>query len=179
MEHCCSVSRRSLYQLFAQKLYASPIPSGLSESERDIYRVMLEEQALPIEEHAFKTLEFAHKKARELGIQNNWTNAFYMYSKDMTPQLTPSHLRVFEHQGYRIRRMFFGRSLRTLLGRVLTRVGHRSVDAMLSASAQLIDRAGRGRIEHRRQILDNVGTQLHITSSSIAWCRGRSACHSS
>ena len=50
---------------------------------------MLEEQALPIEEHAFKTLEFAHKKARELGIQNNWTKRILHVLQGYDPAAYP------------------------------------------------------------------------------------------
>ncbi|MEE2757523.1 MAG: tetratricopeptide repeat protein [Myxococcota bacterium] len=62
-----------IYQLFAEDLYDAPIPDTLSEEEQDVYRTMLEDQAIPIEDSAVAKYVFAIKKARELKIVNDWT----------------------------------------------------------------------------------------------------------
>ncbi|MBV69853.1 MAG: hypothetical protein CMH52_00765 [Myxococcales bacterium] len=62
-----------IYQLFAEAFYNAPIPDTLSEEEQDVYRTMLEDQAMPVEDKAVTKYKFAIKKARELKIVNEWT----------------------------------------------------------------------------------------------------------
>ena len=62
-----------LYQLFAEDLYDAPVPETLTDEEQDVYRTMLEDQAIPIEDNAVKKFEFAIGKAREYKIVNEWT----------------------------------------------------------------------------------------------------------
>lgn len=62
-----------LYQVFAQALYAAPVPPGMSEEEEEVYRTQLEDVAVPIEDEAVKNFQFAYEKAREFRVTNEWT----------------------------------------------------------------------------------------------------------
>ena len=62
-----------LYQVFAQALYAAPVPPGMSEEEEESYRTQLEDVAVPIEDEAVKNFQFAYEKAREFRVTNEWT----------------------------------------------------------------------------------------------------------
>lgn len=99
-----------IYQLFAEALYDAPIPESFNEEEEDVYRTMLEDTALPIEDEAVKRFEQAYEKAREFRITNEWTKriltslnkykpADYPLFKEerrvrVVQQLTPPGLRV-------------------------------------------------------------------------------------
>jgi TolA-binding protein len=61
------------YELFAKALNDAPLPEGLNEEEQQVYRDQLSMFVVPIEERALEAYEGGYKKARELGIYNQWT----------------------------------------------------------------------------------------------------------
>ncbi len=61
------------YELFAKALAEAPLPPGLNEEEQQVYRDELAMFVVPIEERALEAYEGGYKKARELGIYNQWT----------------------------------------------------------------------------------------------------------
>lgn len=61
------------YELFAKALGEAPLPPGLSEDEQQVYRDELAMFVIPIEERALQAYEGGYKRARELGIYNQWT----------------------------------------------------------------------------------------------------------
>ncbi|MBM4318674.1 MAG: tetratricopeptide repeat protein, partial [Deltaproteobacteria bacterium] len=65
----------TLFQRFADKLYATPIPTAIADDEEAAaeYRVQLEDVAVPIEDEAVKRFEKALEVARENKIVNEWT----------------------------------------------------------------------------------------------------------
>ena len=65
----------TLFQKFAEKLYAAPIPAAIAGDQEaaEMYRVELEDVAVPIEDEAVKRFEKALEGARESKIVNEWT----------------------------------------------------------------------------------------------------------
>jgi TolA-binding protein len=63
----------SSYEKFAKALNDAPLPEGLSEREQQVYRDELASFVVPIEERALEAYAGGYKKARELGIYNQWT----------------------------------------------------------------------------------------------------------
>ncbi len=61
------------YEQFAQALREAPVPSGLSESEKDAYQQQIDTFVVPIEERSLDAYENGWKKATDLGIYNQWT----------------------------------------------------------------------------------------------------------
>jgi TolA-binding protein len=61
------------YERFAKALNDAPLPEGLSEQEQQVYRDELASFVVPIEERALDAYAGGYKKARELGIYNQWT----------------------------------------------------------------------------------------------------------
>ncbi len=61
------------YELFAKALNDAPLPEGLNEEEQQVYRDQLSMFVVPIEERALEAYEGGYRKARELGIYNQWT----------------------------------------------------------------------------------------------------------
>jgi TolA-binding protein len=61
------------YERFAKALNDAPLPEGLSEQEQQVYRDELASFVVPIEERALEAYAGGYKKARELGIYNQWT----------------------------------------------------------------------------------------------------------
>jgi TolA-binding protein len=61
------------YELFAKALNDAPMPEGLNEEEQQVYRDQLSMFVVPIEERALEAYEGGYRKARELGIYNQWT----------------------------------------------------------------------------------------------------------
>ncbi|HEY6880868.1 MAG TPA: tetratricopeptide repeat protein, partial [Polyangiales bacterium] len=62
------------YESFAKALNDAPLPEGLSEQEQQVYRDELASFVVPIEERALEAYAGGYKKARELGIYNQWTS---------------------------------------------------------------------------------------------------------
>ncbi len=64
-----------ILQLFAAKLYEAPIPGALANDPEtaDIYRMELEDLALPIEDQAMAMFEKTLDVARESRVVNEWT----------------------------------------------------------------------------------------------------------
>jgi cellulose synthase operon protein C len=62
------------YERFAKALNDAPMPEGLSEAEQQVYRDELASFVVPIEERALEAYAGGYKKARELGIYNQWTS---------------------------------------------------------------------------------------------------------
>jgi hypothetical protein len=58
---------------FAKMLTDAPMPKGLDADQQDMYRALLEEEALKYEDPAISALEAALAKSFELGIYNEWT----------------------------------------------------------------------------------------------------------
>ena len=77
-------------QLFADALAEAPVPESLNEEQQDMYRVKLEEEAGPIEDEAVKKFVFAHDKAREFRMTNEWTKrvreSLYKYRPSEYPR---------------------------------------------------------------------------------------------
>lgn len=63
----------NLYDEFAKTLYDTPVPDTLSEDEQEIYRVELEDIGVRYEDTAVQRYQTAVEKARELKVQNEWT----------------------------------------------------------------------------------------------------------
>ncbi|MDY0060839.1 MAG: tetratricopeptide repeat protein [Myxococcota bacterium] len=65
----------SLFQKFAEKLYAAPVPAAIASDDEaaEEFRVQLEDVAVPIEDEAVKRFEKAVEVARENRIVNEWT----------------------------------------------------------------------------------------------------------
>ncbi|HEX5656224.1 MAG TPA: tetratricopeptide repeat protein [Polyangiales bacterium] len=61
------------YERFAKALNDAPTPEGLSEQEQQVYRDELAGFVVPIEERALEAYAGGYKKAREIGIYNQWT----------------------------------------------------------------------------------------------------------
>ncbi|MFT3923439.1 MAG: tetratricopeptide repeat protein [Myxococcales bacterium] len=61
------------YELFAKALADAPLPEGLNEEEQQVYRDELAMFIVPMEERALEAYEGGYKKARDLGIYNQWT----------------------------------------------------------------------------------------------------------
>lgn len=61
------------FQRFAQALYDAPVPYREGSEEWDIYRQMLDDQAIPLEDEAVKRYEKVAQQARQDKIVNEWT----------------------------------------------------------------------------------------------------------
>ncbi len=61
------------YRNFSKSLLEAPMPKGLDEDQKEMYRSALEEKALPLEEKSVEAYEKALKKSFELAIYNDWT----------------------------------------------------------------------------------------------------------
>ena len=61
------------FQRFAQSLYDAPVPYREGSEEWDIYRQMLDDQAIPLEDEAVKRYEKVAQQARQDKIVNEWT----------------------------------------------------------------------------------------------------------
>ena len=93
-----------LYEDFSQNLLQAPCPKEIQKVARsqgfraeevcDEYRVLLEEQALPVEDKAVQAFAETVKRARSLQIKNKWVNEAYQqlnkYRPDEWPLLKPS-----------------------------------------------------------------------------------------
>ncbi|MEK6608041.1 MAG: tetratricopeptide repeat protein [Myxococcota bacterium] len=63
----------SSFQRFAESLIEAPIPPGLTPDEEEVYRAILQENALPIEEQAIEKFQRAVDLAHKQRIYNKWT----------------------------------------------------------------------------------------------------------
>jgi tetratricopeptide (TPR) repeat protein len=61
------------YESFTKALLTSPPPAGLSDADKELYTMSIEEFVVPIEERGLEAYESGWKKALELGIFNEWT----------------------------------------------------------------------------------------------------------
>ena len=61
------------YENFAETYYKAPLPTGLTEKQKDIYQSMLREQGQPWEDKAVAHFEAAIKKGSELGFYSRYT----------------------------------------------------------------------------------------------------------
>ena len=72
-------------QRFAETLYEAPLPPDLTEDEKVIYQEELRNQAFPLEDQAKEIYSKNLKKAREMGIKNEWTEKTEFYLKRLDP----------------------------------------------------------------------------------------------
>lgn len=63
----------SIYAEFANTLYDAPVPSALSDDDRDLYQMELEDVGVRYEDIAVDRFETTVKKAAELKVKNKWT----------------------------------------------------------------------------------------------------------
>lgn len=63
----------NMYQRFAQALYDAPVPYREGTEEWDVYRQMLDDIAIPLEDEAVKRYEKVAQQARQDKIVNEWT----------------------------------------------------------------------------------------------------------
>jgi hypothetical protein len=61
------------YENFAKAMRESPVPSNLSDADKEQYQTQIDEFVVPIEERSLDAYENGWKKATELGIYNQWT----------------------------------------------------------------------------------------------------------
>lgn len=61
------------YEQFANALRDAPVPSGLSDADKEQYQQQIDEFVVPIEERSLDAYENGWKKAIELQIYNPWT----------------------------------------------------------------------------------------------------------
>ncbi len=62
-----------MYAAFASSIYNSPMPRGLNEEERQIYKQQLQSLAYPIEDKAIQAFEISLQTARKHGYYSRWT----------------------------------------------------------------------------------------------------------
>ncbi|SMF41188.1 Tetratricopeptide repeat-containing protein [Alteromonadaceae bacterium Bs31] len=74
-----------LYQIFAQDLRDSPIPSGMSENDRRTYREIIEEQALPFELLA-REVHTANVSRAWGGDFNPWIEKSFEAMRELYPE---------------------------------------------------------------------------------------------
>ncbi len=75
----------SLYQIFAQELRDSPIPSGMSQNDRQTYREIIEEQALPFELLA-REVHTANVSRAWSGDFNPWIEKSFNEMRTLYPE---------------------------------------------------------------------------------------------
>ena len=98
----------SLFQGFAEALYAVPIPFKPGTQQYRIYRKQLEDIAIPLEDKAVERYEKTIKKAREEKIVNKWTKKTLEQLNKYRPQQYPLYK---EERQARETRALTGRSL--------------------------------------------------------------------
>ena len=81
----------SLFQRFAEKLYKAPIPAAIARDEdaAAMYRMQLEDVAVPIEDEAVQRFEKALAVARENRIVNEWTRRILEVLNKYKPSTYP------------------------------------------------------------------------------------------
>lgn len=82
----------SLLREFARALLDSERPGNLGTEEREVYQVMLEEQAFPLEERAMGLYELNLKRAAQ-GAADEWTERSYQALSEMAPSRYPRRSR--------------------------------------------------------------------------------------
>lgn len=75
----------NLYQLFAKDLRGSPIPSGLSENDRQVYREIIDEQASPFEQLAME-VHSANISRAWRGEFNAWIDKSFVSMRELNPE---------------------------------------------------------------------------------------------
>ena len=79
-----------IYHEFAETLFALPLPDGLSEDEKDMYRAELEDRfAAPLEEKARANFKQAILMAHKLGVYSEWSKKSGIMAAKLTPQDFP------------------------------------------------------------------------------------------
>ncbi len=80
-----------LFQRFAEKLYKAPIPKAIARDEdaAAMYRMQLEDVAVPIEDEAVQRFEKALAVARENRIVNEWTRRILEVLNKYKPSTYP------------------------------------------------------------------------------------------
>ena len=62
-----------VYEDFSKTLFNAPIPAGLTDAQKEEYKLSLEDQAFPIEDKAVEAYEKAIQKSLELKVYEVWT----------------------------------------------------------------------------------------------------------
>lgn len=75
----------NLYQIFAKDLRGSPIPSGLSENDRQMYGEIIAEQALPFEQLAME-VHSANISRAWSGDFNVWIDKSFVSMRELNPE---------------------------------------------------------------------------------------------
>jgi TolA-binding protein len=73
------------YQEFSQSLLEAPIPKGLTPDEEQVYKIKLQEKALPVEEKAFA----AYARNLKLAAENNVFNECVQKSGEVLARVRP------------------------------------------------------------------------------------------
>jgi TolA-binding protein len=61
------------YREFSRALVETPVPNGLTNDQKQLYKEALKQQTLPIEDQAVDAYRNCVKRANELGIYNRWS----------------------------------------------------------------------------------------------------------
>jgi hypothetical protein len=61
-----------IYGVFAETLFKAPLPKGLSEDEEFVYRDMLDEIAIPLQEKAIQNYDAVLKVVKQNKFYNKW-----------------------------------------------------------------------------------------------------------
>lgn len=70
---------------FAQVLKNSPVPPGLSQQDKETYRMLMDEKAFPFEEKAIATYESNVQSARDSKVFNEWVKKSYDRLSKLSP----------------------------------------------------------------------------------------------
>jgi TolA-binding protein len=82
------------YQEFSQSLMEAPIPPGLTADEEQVYKIKLQEKALPVEEKAFE----AYARNLKLAAENNVFNGCVQQSGEALARSKPEEFPVIKEE---------------------------------------------------------------------------------
>jgi TolA-binding protein len=85
------------YQEFSQSLMEAPIPKGLTPDEEQVYKIKLQERALPVEEKAFE----AYARNLKLAAENNVFNECVQQSGEALARAKPEDFPVVKEDTVR------------------------------------------------------------------------------
>ena len=77
------------YQDFAENIRKSAIPKRLNYDQKEIYRGVLEDAAVKVEDNAVE----AYKKALDIALQESWFNQYSKKAEIALAQLRPKEYR--------------------------------------------------------------------------------------
>ena len=82
-----------IYRDIIRAIVETPVPNGLTNDQRQLYKEALKEKTLPIEDQAVEAYRNCVKRANELGIYNRWSVKAADRLHEYRPGRVPGHRR--------------------------------------------------------------------------------------